>query len=282
MSNQPYTIGIMGGGFVGSSVASFFDGAKVYDKFNPVDPLEGALEQELIFVCVPTPYENGFDRSALDDVFEKIGASGKSHIVVIKSTCIPGTSDYFQDAYPHLKVLFNPEFLTQATAEEDFKRPDKQLVGYTEQSRDSAQSVLDMLPDAPYKKIMPATSAELAKYAVNTFYATKVVFGNMLYDLARSFGVDYDEVKEAFVADKRIADSHFDVLHGGYRGYGGKCLPKDLLALLELGKKKGVDVGLLEKVDEMNERYKNPNVMPDLIGHPGLPTGDTGFPLSRE
>ena len=133
-----------------------------------------------------------------------------------------------------------------------------------------------MLPSAPYKKILPAAAAELVKYAINTFYATKVVFGNMLYDLACSLGADYSQVKEAFVSDKRIADSHFDVFAGGYRGYGGKCLPKDLLALVELGKKKGVDVGLLEKVDEMNEKYKNSNVkvqMPNIkaMSKPKLP-----------
>ena len=257
MSNQRYTIGIMGGGFVGSSVASFFDGALVYDKFKAIDPLEEVLKRDFIFVCVPTPYENGFDRSALDDVFATIGSVGEQRIIVIKSTCVPGTTDYFQKKYPHLKILFNPEFLTQATAEQDFKNPDKQLVGYTSTSRDVSQSVLDILPNAPYKKIMPAASAELVKYAVNTYYATKVVFGNMLYDLCQSLDIDYQEVKDAFVSDQRITDSHFDVMHGGYRGYGGACLPKDLLALVELGKNKGVDVGLLEKVDEMNTKYGN-------------------------
>lgn len=257
MSNDKYTIGIIGGGFVGSAVASFFGNAKIYDKFKPIDPWDEVIKRKLIFVCVPTPYADGFDRGALDDVFAKIGSSGQSLIVVVKSTCIPGTTDYFQKQYPQLKILFNPEFLTQATAQEDFKNPDKQLVGFTEQSRDVARSVLDILPPAPYKKIMPATAAELVKYAVNSYYATKVIFGNMLYDLAQALGVPYDEVKEAFAADKRITDSHFDVMHGGYRGYGGKCLPKDLLSLVELGKKKGVDVGLLEKVHEMNSKYKN-------------------------
>ncbi|MDZ4221697.1 MAG: hypothetical protein U1C18_02375 [Patescibacteria group bacterium] len=257
MSNQGYTIGVMGGGVVGKACASFFKGAKVYDKFNPIDPLEEVLEQEVIFVCVPTPYNQGFDRSILDEVFAEIGKDKKERIVVIKSTGIPGTTDHFQKQYPHLKVLFNPEFLSEKTAQQDFIKPDKQLVGYTEQSRDVAPEILGMLPSAPYQKTMPAVAAELVKYGINTFYATKVVFGNMLYDFAESLGVDYQEVKEAFVSDQRIVDSHFDVLHGGYRGYGGKCLPKDLLALLEMGKKQDVDVSLLETVDEMNKKYKD-------------------------
>lgn len=240
---------------VGKAASSFFKEAKVYDKFNPIDPLEKVLGQEVIFVCVPTPYNNGFDRSILEEVFSEIAKDGKERIVVIKSTSIPGTTDYFQATYPHLNVLFNPEFLSEKTAQQDFIKPDKQLVGYTEKSRDVAEHILNMLPSAPYKKVMPSAAAELVKYGINAYYATKVVFANMLYDFAQSLGVDYQEVKDALVSDQRITDSHFDVLHGGYRGYGGKCLPKDLLSLLELGKKQGIDASLLETVDEMNRKY---------------------------
>ncbi len=281
MSNQLSTIGIFGGGVVGKACAAFFKGAAIYDKFNPMDPLEEVLERDVIFVCVPTPFNGGFDRSILEEVFAEIGKDGKERIAVIKSTSIPGTTDYFQKQYPHLKVLFNPEFLSEKTAVEDFANPDKQLVGFTEASRGVAQEILDMLPDAPYKKIMPASAAELVKYAVNTYYATKVVFGNMLYDLARAAGVDYNEVKEAFVADQRIADSHFDVLHGGYRGYGGKCLPKDLLALVAFAKKQGVDVGLLEKVDEMNGKLMS--LRGGVLADEAIPRTDengTGLPRS--
>lgn len=255
MSNYNYTIGIIGGGVVGQAVAAFFKGAKVYDKFKPLDKLEEVLKQDLIFVCVPTPYENGFDRSYLDDAFSHF-KNLADKIVVIKSTSLPGTTDYFQAQYPHIKVLFNPEFLTEKTAGYDFLNPDKQLVGYTVKSQDVAEAVLQILPDAPYKKVLPAKAAELVKYAINSFYATKVIFGNLLYDIAESLGVDYADVKSAFVSDKRISDSHFEVMHGGYRGFGGKCLPKDLKALRDFGKGHGVDVSLLEKVDELNSKYK--------------------------
>ncbi|MAG28844.1 hypothetical protein CL632_01710 [bacterium] len=258
MSNKQYTIGVFGGGVVGQAVASFFNGAKVYDKFKPQDSLVDVLNQELIFVCVPTPFKDGkFDKSILEEVFVEIGKDKKERVVVIKSTSIPGTTEYFQEKYPHLKVLFNPEFLSEKTSNEDFVKPDKQIIGFTEKSKDIAQSVLDILPDAPYKKIMKASSAELVKYAVNTYYATKVTFGNMLYDLAQSLGADYEEVKQAFVSDQRITDSHFGVMHGGYRGYGGKCLPKDLQALAALGNQSNVDVSLLETVDLLNTKYKN-------------------------
>ncbi len=259
MSQSKYKIGVVGGGVVGKAVACFFGGSKIYDKFSPIDSLEQVLVCDIVFVCVPTPYEEGkgFDKSALEDVFENLGKDVKERIVVIKSTSIPGTTDYFQNKYSHLRVLFNPEFLTEKTAKNDFLNPDKQIVGYTEKSRNLAEEILSILPDAPYKKVMPAKAAELVKYAINSFYATKVVFGNMIYDLSSSLGVSYEDVKEAFASDKRICDSHFDVTHGGYRGYGGKCLPKDLKSLRDFGSKMGVDIGLLDSVDKINNKYRN-------------------------
>lgn len=259
MSNVKYRVGIMGGGVVGKAVASFFRDAKIYDKFNQQDSLEDVLDQDIVFVCVPTPYdqEKGFDRSFLEDVFENLAKDGKERIVVIKSTSVPGTTKFFQEKYPQLKVLFNPEFLTEKTAEQDFLNPDKQIVGYTENSKQVAEDVLSILPDAPYKKIMPSEAAELVKYAINSFYATKVIFGNMLYDLCEALGVQYSDVKDAFVSDRRICDSHFEVMHGGYRGYGGKCLPKDLKSLKDQGSKLGVGVEILEAVDKMNDKYRS-------------------------
>lgn len=254
MSNRKYTIGIIGNGVVGQAVASFFYDAKIYDKFKTRDPLAEVLAQDIIFICVPTPYNNGFDRSVLDDVFNNFN-NLSDKIVVIKSTSLPGTADFYQAKFPQLKILFNPEFLSEKTAIQDFLKPDKQIVGYTNESQPIAELVLSLLPAAPYKKIMPAAAAELVKYAVNSFYATKVIFGNWLYDLSQSLGVDYNQLKEAFVADQRIFDSHFDVWHGGYRGFGGKCLPKDLKSIKDFTAARGMDAALLEVVDTLNQKY---------------------------
>lgn len=254
MSSKRYTIGVIGGGVVGQAVAGFFPGAKIYDKFKAFDAREEVLGQDIIFVCVPTPYKEGFDRSALDDVFATLSEL-EDKIVVIKSTVLPGTTDYYQEKHPKLRVLFNPEFLSDKKAREDFLLPDKQLVGFTAASQDIATEVLNILPDAPYKRVVPAKAAELVKYAINSFYASKVIFGNLIYDLAESLGVEYGEVKEAFTSDKRITDSHFDVWHGGYRGFDGKCLPKDLKALIDFGRQNGADVSLLEVIDGLNQKY---------------------------
>lgn len=254
MSNHKYTIGIIGGGVVGQAVAGFFNEVKIYDKFKSLDKIDDVLKQDIIFICVPTPYINGFDRSYLDDVFDNF-KNLSDKIVIIKSTSLPGTTDFYQVKFPRLKILFNPEFLSEKTANQDFLKPDKQIVGFTDKSQAVSELVLSLLPEAPYKKTMPAASAELVKYAVNSFYATKVIFGNWLYDLSQSLGVDYDQLKEAFVADQRIFDSHFDVWHGGYRGFGGKCLPKDLKSIKDFSITRGVDAALLETVDTLNQKY---------------------------
>ncbi len=254
MSNQKYTVGVIGGGVVGQAVANFFGNAKVYDKFKQFDSLAEVLDQDVIFVCVPTPYQVGFDRSILDDVFSNFG-NLSDKIIVIKSTTLPGTTDYYQEKFPKLKILFNPEFLTEKTAQNDFLKPDKQIVGHTAKSWEVAELVLSLLPPAPYKRILPAATAELVKYAINSYYATKVIFGNWLYDLAQSFGLNYNELKEAFVSDQRITDSHLDVWHGGYRGFGGKCLPKDLKSIKDFAQARGIDVALLEAVDALNQKY---------------------------
>ena len=101
---------------------------------------------------------------------------------------------------------------------------------------------------------MHARAAEMAKYAINSYYAFKVIFGNQLYDLCQKCNANYDVVRDGLVHDKRIIDSHFDVLYGGYRGYGGKCLPKDVKTLAWLARKSGKPAKLLEAVIGVNEK----------------------------
>jgi len=83
-----------------------------------------------------------------------------------------------------------------------------------------------------------------------------VVFANQMYDLCEKLGIQYDRVKEAAAADKRIGPTHLDILHKGYRGYGGKCLPKDIRALIQLGNELGVELALLKEVEKINSEMR--------------------------
>lgn len=262
MTNKDFTVSVVAGGTVGSAVAAYYSGVKIYDKYKEVDKIEEVAKADYIFVAPPTPYKDGLDLTEMDDAIAQLVKHlqhPERQVVILKSTILPGTTDSYQKKYPNVNFVFNPEFLTESVAIEDFAGPDKQIVGYTGKTEGVADQVLEILPPAPYSRVVPAKSAEMAKYAINSYYAFKVIFGNSLFDFAEKVGANYDKVREALVGDKRIIDSHFDVWHGGFRGYGGKCLPKDVSTLVWFGKNNGVDVRFLEQIEKINNQLIQEN-----------------------
>lgn len=249
-------IGIIGVGMVGEPIRRWFEekrGLKrnlelfCYD----TDPTKGYFDDynlaDIIFVSVPTPPNP--DGSCNVSIVESVVGSIKGEkIVVIKSTVPPGTTEGLQKKFPRHKFLFNPEFLTETQAWEDFLKPVRQVVGCTKESQGVALAVLNLLPMSYYQSPWmastykfrghTATEAEMIKYASNVFGAIKVSFGSMLYDVCsglrsgEGFNVDYENVRDALGADPRIGPAWLDVNHGSYRGFGGYCFPKDLHAYM--------------------------------------------------
>lgn len=226
-------IGFIGQGFIGSAYADDFEsrGFKVvrYAKEEPYNKNEQKIATcDIVFIAVPTPTtEDGFSADIVEDVLKYIG---KGRVAVIKSTVLPGTTDKLQKKFPDIYLMHSPEFLRAATAKEDAINPQRNVIGYTERSKDKAKDVLEILPKAPYNKIMPVKNAELVKYMGNCFLAQKVLFANLMFDLSEKLGIDYDETKDAVGADPRIGYSHLDIDHFGGRGAGGYCFIKDLAA----------------------------------------------------
>lgn len=247
-------IGIAGAGMVGGSLAKCFDNPIIYDPYKGLGSKEELNSVEIIFVAVPTPtIENSQDLSSVTEVLEIVQ---DNKIVVIKSTILPGTTEKLQEEFPKLNLLFNPEFLTETTAETDTKNPTRQIVGYTDKSKEYAETVLKVLPKASFQQIVPATVAEFIKYYSNTFYSTKVAFNNQMYDLAKKVELEDEEwskVIEAVNADKMIGKNHLNIWHKGFRGYGGKCLPKDTKALIGFAKNYGYNMWILETADAYND-----------------------------
>ena len=261
-------IGIIGVGVVGGALRAFLekDGLRplLYDPGRGLGSLADVDSADLVFACVPTPYRagTGFDADAL---YETVAGLSGSKTIVIKSTVLPGTTDGLQDRYPQHRFLFNPEFLRESSAVEDFLRPDRQIVGFARQwHRPAAEAVLRLLPRAPYEAVVPSRSAELIKYATNSFLALKVIFGNELFDLSRALGIEYEDVRDGLAADLRVGPSHLDVHDGGYRGYGGKCLPKDTMALLDLARELEAPLRLLEAAHEVNLSLRGESILDDL------------------
>lgn len=246
MMNYKWKIGVIGVGMVGTPLARYFQEERGYKRgvdlfLYDTDPQKGYFDDinqgDIVFICVPTPRssDGSANLTAVQSAFQTLCGE---KIAVIKSTVPPGTTESFQKKYQQHRVLFNPENLTERKAWEDFIKPDRQVVGFTSKSLDAAHIVLSLLPKAPfmspwgldtYRSIkITATEAEVIKYAGNIHFVRKVNFANVLAAVAEKFGANYENIRLGMSADYRIGNSHLDVSHGGYKGFGGFCLPKDL------------------------------------------------------
>lgn len=256
-------IGIVGHGFVGQAVEYGFSNHKIhiYDKYKNTESLEEVVgESDFIFVCLPTPIkedETGIDLSIMDETVAKIDkyTDGTDKIIIIKSTVVPGTTQKYIDKYSGSQFCFNPEFLREASFLQDFVAADRIVIGAVDRGVLDKISALykQTLPLSPIYKTDP-TSAEMVKYMANCFLAAKVTFANEMFEICEKLGIDYSEVKEMVVADRRIADGHLDIT--AERGFGGKCFPKDLLALRAMAKKLGVDTKILDSVWAKNLKIR--------------------------
>ncbi|TSA45460.1 UDP-glucose/GDP-mannose dehydrogenase family protein [bacterium] len=261
------SIGIIGGGVVGGAVKNFFRQAKVYDKYKPLDKIEEVGRARFIFICVPTPYNGTLDLSVMDDAVSNVVnhlVEPENQLIVIKSTVWAGTTESYQKKYPNVNFAFNPEFLRDKTANEDFIKTDRQVVGFTSKTKDHPliKELMAILPPAPFQAFWESAEVELVKYAANTYLALQVVFANQIYDFCQSAGADYAAVSEAVRSDHRIGKSHWEIFHTEsslestksetYRGYGGKCFPKDMNSMIVAGKELGVDLGLFEAGHDVN------------------------------
>ncbi|MFH2018560.1 MAG: NAD(P)-binding domain-containing protein [bacterium] len=229
-------IGFIGQGFIGKNYADNFEkrGFDVvrYSKDKFAENKEKIQECRFVFLCVPAPTTfKGFDTSILEEVLTLVAPGS---IAIIKSTVLPGITDTLQAKFPNIFLLHSPEFLTEATAEYDANHPDRNIVGYTAKSKCVADEVMKILEVAPYSVIVPAKEAEFIKYGGNCWFYLKVVYINMLYDLAQKLGIDYEIIKEGMQADKRIGNTHLDPIHKGGRGAGGHCFIKDMAAFAML------------------------------------------------
>jgi UDPglucose 6-dehydrogenase len=251
-------IGIIGKGFVGSAVAHGFSAQtgysaeiRIYDK-DPVrseNSLEKTVNQsDFIFLSVPTPASNTgqIDLSIVEEALSEIDKINKSdsNIVLLRSTVTPGTSLMLQKKFSSLRIVFNPEFLTERSALFDFINQSRVILGgdskYTKKVKDLYRHRFgDYLPviETNYQ------TAELIKYMNNLFFATKVSFLNEMKLVADKTNVDWDKAMEGFVMDGRVGHSHLSVPGpDGKLGFGGSCFPKDIQAMINLGKSMGLDM----------------------------------------
>lgn len=255
-------IGIVGWGIVGHALSEEFKEHEIhiYDKFKETESLEEVVKQsEFIFICVPTPMKKGkIDLSIMDEDIKQIVkfTDNTDKIVVIKSTVVPGTTADHEKIFPNTLFAFNPEFLREATYLEDSLNPDRIVIGAN--NNKVAERLYDLFrtrfPNTPVFKT-DSTTAEMAKSMANCFLATIVIYNNVIFDICQALEIDYKRVAEIVSADHRFANlNYFDV--SPERGFGKKCLPKDLNELIDRAKELNVDTGFLEKVWSENLRVR--------------------------
>ena len=264
--------GIVGQGYVGTAIKVGFEPhytVETYDKYDgfksTVQLFDMVAECEVIFVCVPTPMnkDGSCHTDIVESVVKEIDKWTDSYwkdikpTIVIKSTVSPGTTDRLHRKYKNVNVIFNPEFLTEASFIQDFQNQNRIILGGTRNGTNKVRQL--------YSKIFPNTTivktgakhAEMVKYFTNCFLATKVSFANEMKQICDGLDIDYDKVVEYATYDERLGKSHWAVPgpDGDY-GFGGHCLPKDLNALVAFAQNIELEPILLETVGWVNDKVR--------------------------
>jgi UDPglucose 6-dehydrogenase len=227
-----------------------------------LDYSEGLKKAQFAFVCVGTPsgIEGEADLSQVRAAAHSLGQytpSERSLIVVNKSTMPVGTGDWMAPALEkascgsgaHFRIVSNPEFLREGSAVDDFRHPDRVVLGGTDAEATDRVAGLyrDLQPEPPIIKT-DIFSAEMIKYASNAFLATKISFINEIASICERLGADVKEVSRGMGLDRRISP---EFLEAGV-GYGGSCFPKDVKALAHMASMAGAHPQLLRAVMEIN------------------------------
>ena len=246
---------IVGHGFVGKAVDYGFSHPDVQKTI--VDPKYGSSVDSVnprnfdcVFVCVPTPMGKGgrIDSSIINNVLSKLESAP---LVIVKSTVTPDIVEQWS-----YDVVYNPEFLTEKSANEQFIDPPFHILGGRKYYVDLAEEVFktySLCNPCPVLK-MSLIEASFVKYTINAFLATKVTFFNQLFDAVGDTDANFATIIKAVGMDRRIGSSHTRVPgFDGKQGYGGACFPKDTSALTQYSNK----LTLLQECVRINNEYRS-------------------------
>jgi UDPglucose 6-dehydrogenase len=268
-----YTVGIVGKGFVGGAMYENFKdvfSTLVWDtdetKRNVTTFREFVETSDIIFICVPTPSreDGSCDVSIVGSVIDDIAQIDRRKYVVIKSTVTPGTTERYAADF-QMTIGFNPEFLTEANAHNDFRNQRLIVIGADDQGIATVMTQLyyefNTAVDNHAHVVQRTTKeAELFKYLANSFLATKVIFANEFKTLCDRVDVDYGRIAELAVLDKRLGHTHWRVPGpDGQYGFGGSCFPKDTAALLQFADEIQTTLWLLTEATYINEELRGEN-----------------------
>jgi UDPglucose 6-dehydrogenase len=257
-------IGIVGLGFVGGAIKNAFDEYMFSGTdLVCVDPFKGLpttiadlKDCSGVFVCVPTPQDDDgtCDTSPLESVLTQLADINYQGVIISKCTAPADVYERLNDMYPNL--VHAPEFLTAAKANQDYINGTFCIIGgkvsayVREAERIIRMSQHNLKDNVRHCSI---GEASLAKYTINCFMSTKVIFMNEMYALATKMGFDYKLIASMVTMDPRFGNSHMQVPGpDGSFGFGGACFPKDTSALLKVAEQQGVDMQVLDAAVKKN------------------------------
>ncbi len=230
-------IGFIGQGFIGKNYADDFE-RRGYEtvRYGLEEPYRAnknkIKECDYVFIAVPTPTTpQGFSAHIVQ---EAIALVGKGKTAIVKSTIVPGTTKKFQEEFPDRTVMYSPEFLSEATAAHDAAHPFSNIVGITQdtpEQKAKAAEIQSVLPPAPFSLTCTSTEAEIIKYSHNGSGYTQIIFFNLMYELAKQKGCDWEAIQRAIEADPLVCNRYARPVHKSGRGAGGHCFIKDVAAL---------------------------------------------------
>ncbi len=233
------------------------------DRLTFTDDLAAAVKESLVcFIAVGTPEdeEGRANLTYVFDVAKSIAENMNEYKVIVNKSTVPvGTASNVYDIVKKytkhdFDIVSNPEFLKQGDAVNDFLKPDRVVIGV---DSDKAKTIMQDIY-SPFLRngnpiiIMDTKSAEMTKYAANSFLATKISFANEIANICERVGADADMVRVGMCSDKRIGNQF---LYAGL-GYGGSCFPKDVKALVNVAKDVNYDAKLLQATDDVNEKQR--------------------------
>lgn len=262
MSKKKIKMAIVGHGFVGSAVDYGFPDSNCTKTI--IDPKYGTKvsdltdDIELAFVCVPTPMgkDASIDASILVTAVNDL-LTYTTGMIVIKSTVIPSIVG---DLAKNPRIIYNPEFLTEKAANEDFVNPIMHVFGGTSENTEKLEKIYTKYSSCKPCPVyhMTAEEASFVKYGMNSFLASKVLWFNQFHDIIDQHGGNYATIIKAIGTDSRIGSSHTMVPgHDGRKGYGSACFAKDVPAFIKFAESIGKDFTVLKEVAIVNQNIRN-------------------------
>lgn len=254
-------VGVVGGGVVGGAMVKLCGPETVvYDPYHPEfkNNKDAVNTCDFVFICVPTPMSD--DGHCDVSIVEEVVSWLEARYIILRSTVEVGTTDRLREKY-NKHIVFQPEYLGETVAHVFGTMAEREFIvlgGTPEDTSAVADFYKNYYNAYVHIYFGDAKTAEVCKYMENAFYAVKVTFVNEFYDIAKAHGVDFNRLRELWLADTRISRDHTFV-YPEARGFSGKCLPKDCNAIVKSSRERGYEPELMAATLRINDAFQSLN-----------------------